>query len=377
VNAGTITDYRSLSGQTDEPRLLLLLDGMGAFRTAYEGTEFNRWFEMFRGIASDGRPVGVHVVISADRLGAVPTALGSTIQRRIVLRLADPNDYSVMGLPSNVLDAKSPPGRGMLDDTELQVAVLGGTADVLEQARAIQAFAEAMRNAGTVPAPSIERLADRIELADLSPAVNGNPVIGQSGVTLGPATFHPSGTFLVIGPPGSGRTTALRTLTAALDRAMPGVRPCFMGAKRSELANQPMWERLATSEQEVAQLAKELAEATGQGAEAPLVVVIEGVTDFVGTAADMPLQEMVKKLASWGHIVIAEGDATAMASSYPLLVALRASRNGIALQPEQVDGTVFRTQFPKLKRADFPPGRGLLVERGSRVELVQLADGSL
>jgi S-DNA-T family DNA segregation ATPase FtsK/SpoIIIE len=34
--AGSITQYRELAGQPDEPRILLLVDGVGAFRQAYE-----------------------------------------------------------------------------------------------------------------------------------------------------------------------------------------------------------------------------------------------------------------------------------------------------------------------------------------------------
>jgi S-DNA-T family DNA segregation ATPase FtsK/SpoIIIE len=93
-----------------EARIILLVDGMAAFRTAYEGTEHARLYEMFLGIAADGRQVGVHVVISADRPGALPVALAAQVQRRVVLRLADPNDYSTFGLPSDVLDPEVPTG---------------------------------------------------------------------------------------------------------------------------------------------------------------------------------------------------------------------------------------------------------------------------
>ena len=129
---------------------------------------------MFLGIAADGRPVGVHVLLSADRPGALPTALGSLVQRRLLLRLADPNDYALLGAPSDVLDAKSPPGRGLLGEAEVQVAVLGGSSDVLEQGQAIRLFAESMRQAGGAAAPAIERLAEKVSLADLPAAIEGS-----------------------------------------------------------------------------------------------------------------------------------------------------------------------------------------------------------
>jgi DNA segregation ATPase FtsK/SpoIIIE, S-DNA-T family len=43
------------------------------------------------------------------------------------------------------------------------------------------------------------------------------------------------------------------------------------------------------------------------------------------------------------------------------------------LQPEQTDGLViYKTDFPKSRRSEFPPGRGLLVESG-RTRLIQMA----
>ncbi len=77
VAAGSITEYRKISGHSEEPRILLLVDGMGGMRTAYEGTEHHRLFESFLRIAADGRQVGVHAIIAADRAGAVPSALSA------------------------------------------------------------------------------------------------------------------------------------------------------------------------------------------------------------------------------------------------------------------------------------------------------------
>jgi S-DNA-T family DNA segregation ATPase FtsK/SpoIIIE len=375
VGAGTITDYRRLANDADEARILLLVDGMGAFRTAYEGTEHSRLFEMFLAIAADGRPVGVHVILSADRPGALPSALGSQVQRRVVLRLADANDYAMLGLPTDVLDAKSPPGRGLLEDAEIQVAVLGKSTDVLDQATALRAFAESMCKAGAKSVPPIERLKETVWLSELPPELNGVPVFGLSGATLKAVGFEPRGTFSIAGPPGSGRTTALTTVIAALERWRPDVRLFYFGNRRSQVSGEFAWERRAVDAGEVGALASELPGLVEDVApeKSPCVVVIEGLPDFINGPADFALQEMAKAITAGGHLLVSDGEPNALSGSYPLLVAARSGRSGIVLQPEQSDGFLLRSQFPRTRRADFPPGRGLYVPRGGQPMVVQVA----
>ena len=86
VRAGSLDEYRRLAGAPDEPRILLLVDGIGAFRESYEfrpAHAFPVW-GAFTAVATDGRQVGVHVVVAGDRAASVPTSLGSTIQKRLV-----------------------------------------------------------------------------------------------------------------------------------------------------------------------------------------------------------------------------------------------------------------------------------------------------
>ena len=52
---------------------------------------------------------------------------------------------------------------------------------------------------------------------------------------------------------------------------------------------------------------------------------------------------------------------------------MTAARQGRLLQPDQTDGdSVLRTALPRLRRADFPPGRGVHVRSG-QVRTVQVA----
>ena len=44
---------------------------------------------MFKDILSGGRQLGIHVALTADRAGAVPASIAPSIQRKVVLRLAD------------------------------------------------------------------------------------------------------------------------------------------------------------------------------------------------------------------------------------------------------------------------------------------------
>ncbi|MBX6751013.1 MAG: FHA domain-containing protein, partial [Micromonosporaceae bacterium] len=197
VGAGTITAYRKIAQAPQEPRILLLVDGIAAFRQAYEVGDRARLFEAFTQIATDGRAVGVHVLITADRPASVPSALAAQIQTRIVLRMADPNDYQSLGVPLDVLKPTSPPGRGLLGQVEIQVAVLGGATDNHSQASMVKHLAESMRRAGVTPAPAVRAMPERVSLESLPPAVDGRPVLGLAAAALEPMPFTPTRRVLI------------------------------------------------------------------------------------------------------------------------------------------------------------------------------------
>lgn len=375
VRAGSIGDYRRLANQPDEPRLLLLLDGISAFRDLYEYADQSGAYQAFQAVVLDGRQVGVHVVVTADHPSAVSSTLGSAIQRRLVLRLADEHGYGVLGVPGDVLTSTSPAGRGLLGNHEVQVAVLGGTVDVAAQAHAISELARAMDRAGVARAPEVRRLPDRVRLSELPDAVQGLPAIGISSATLEAVGFDPVGTFLVAGPPASGRTTTLATLVSSIQRWEPKLRLNYFGKRRSPLHAIADWGVEAMTADEAAEAAQDLVKMlrTEEVAEHSVVVVLESVSEFLGTSAEMPLQDLIRLCRLSEQIVLAEGETTSLTQSWPLLNAVKVGRRGVCLQPDQADGEpLFRTAFPRVNRADFVPGRGLLVDRG-RAHIVQVA----
>ena len=195
ARASTIVEYRKLADRPDEPRILLLLDGMGAFREAHESSITTPWFSMLSQIAIDGRQVGVHLVVTGDRAVSIPASLSSSIQRRVVLRLANADDYSTLGVPADVLTVASPPGRGIIDGREMQLAVLGGDPNVALQSRELQTLAVAMTNAGVAAAPSIDALPELVGLATLPVAADGHPVLGVADDSLGPIGADLEGAF--------------------------------------------------------------------------------------------------------------------------------------------------------------------------------------
>jgi S-DNA-T family DNA segregation ATPase FtsK/SpoIIIE len=134
------------------------------------------------------------------------------------------------------------------------------------------------------------------------------------------------------------------------------------------------WTATATTSEEIDQLAQIWTEKlAGSAGRLEFAVVIESITDFNGDAAEMILLDLITKCESVGNPVIAEGETSVMASSWPLMQAVRSPRHGIVLQPDQMDGdAILRTSFPRLDRAEFPPGRGLYVRSG-KFRKVQVA----
>lgn len=374
ANAANITEYRTQTGRTDEPRILLLIDNYPAFRDEWEGALGRMpWYQVFRDILSEGRQLGVHVALSADRPGSVPTNVGSAVQRRVVLRLADDLGYSVLDAPDDVLSAASPPGRAIVDNAETQVAVIGGTQLLADQAAATRRLAASMHRAGVAAAPPIGALPTEYRAEELPDSVRGEPVLGIGETELAPIGFDPSGVMLLSGPPASGRTNALRAITRAIARAEPDARQYYLGNPRSPLASSDRWVASATTVEDVAALAKTLSAAVSDPeTEGRIVVIVESITDFLQTPADKELTELVKSVKRSDHFLLADNETGGWGSSWGMLAEVKSVRRGLLLQPDYTEGEfILKTPLPRASRAEYPPGRGMLIARG-QTQRVQL-----
>lgn len=370
----TITDYRKIAGRPDEPRILVLLDGITAFRQAYESSDRSKYIDILTSVASEGRPVGIHLVISSDQRAGMHSALSSAVQRRVVLRMASDDDYSMLGVPSDVLSSDSPPGRGIDDGQVIQIAVLGGDVDTASQSVEIEEFGKALQQMGVSIAPEIRSLSSEIDMSSLPNNPEG-VLLGVESSSLKPISIAPRGAFLVTGPPMSGRTTALRSLALSCRNFAPNMLFFYFGNRRSELAQLPIWSAQAYGAEDISRAAEELNGllASRNPGDSRVMVVLEGAGDLSGGLADMALQELAKTCVAEDHWFVAEGEVSTLRTTMGFLGTVKSSRAGLVLQPDQESGALlFNTPFPRVNRNDFPQGRGFLVGSG-KASVVQVA----
>src|SRR5690606_15824354 len=207
--------------------------------------------------------------------------------RRIVLRLSDVNQYTLLGAPKDVLDDQSPPGRAVVDKNEVQLAVLGGTTNAAEQSKITDELAEQLRDKGVPEAPAIGSLPTSIETVALPDQVDGQPVFGIADDTPAPRGFDPLGSFVITGPPQSGKTNALKALVTAVERFDPDVRLFHFGTRRSQLGDFREWVRSAVRPEDEKELATELAEIVAdESVSGRIMIVIEDVPHLTDGPAD-------------------------------------------------------------------------------------------
>jgi S-DNA-T family DNA segregation ATPase FtsK/SpoIIIE len=376
VHAGSLSDHRRLTG-THLPRIYLLVDGIAALHDAYESPGRISTYTGLLRLVAEGRAVGVHVVLTAERPGALTTVMSAQVSRRLVLRQADANACAHLGAPPDHHGPDLPPGRGVLAGStdEIQVAVLAGATESALQAVAVAEIADRLRAAGAPVAPPVGRLGSEIDPHDLPDQVDGRPVLGVAGDTLAPIGFERAGTLLVAGAGGSGRSTAVASIAAAIHRQDPAAPLYRCGPRRSPAARVDGWTEQAHTPAEIADLARRLAPLLAEPVDPEhpaITLVVEGYCDLPTTEAEAPMLVAVRAARRNGHLVVAESETTAWTSGWPLVAEIRAGRSGIVLQPDQQDGDVlFRVAFDRVRRADFPVGRGRYVTAG-RSRTVQL-----
>ena len=373
ANAASLAEYREITGRP-EPRILVLLDGFGQFKADWDSTTARLpFYNVLMRVLSEGRPLGVHVVATADRAGAVPTAVSANVTKRVVLRLADESAYQILGVAKDVLSDQSAPGRAIVEGLETQLAAPGGSTNVAEQSKAIDAIAERVRADGAVEVPDIGALPTEYPQLELPSVVREEPALGIADDTLGPIGFEPVGTFAITGPPQSGKTTAMRAIIAAMQRFDPDARLMHIAGRRAQLGDAAPWMRSATTIDDVKVLAKELAEVVGDDSiPGRIIIVVEGVNQFADTEAERAMKELFQAVNRSDHFLVGDADVAALSGGFGFIGDFKAGRRGVALRPDAFDGdSVFKTAFPKVKRSDFPAGRGIFVQNG-RITTVQL-----
>ena len=98
---------------------------MGGFQAAYESIDSGRPIDLMVRLLREGSAAGLRVLLTGDR-SALTGQVAALSTERLILRMADPVDYSVAGIAFRHVPDNMPPGRGLMPagPVETQVALL-------------------------------------------------------------------------------------------------------------------------------------------------------------------------------------------------------------------------------------------------------------
>jgi S-DNA-T family DNA segregation ATPase FtsK/SpoIIIE len=367
-----LTEQRAASAPRERlPHLLLLLDRWEAFLAGFQDVDAGRLVDLVHGLLGEGPSVGLHVVLTADRSGLVGR-LSSLVESKVLLRLADESDYAAAGLPARLVPDALPPGRGWdLSSSPLvaQVALLAEEPSGPAQSAALTRLAAAAPSPAWHRPRRVELLPALVHATELPPP-HGTPtrvVLGVGGDELDPVTVDLAETsgWLVAGPPGSGRSSALVLLADQLRRT--GRPLVAVAPRRSPVRELPGLASCVTDPADGASLTALLA---GD----PCVLLVDDADVLTDTCVGAVLDTAVRDARDAGTLVLAAGATDELVLGYRgFAVDLRKARTGLLLAPQgPADGDLLGVRLSRAVGGDAQPGRGLVVQRG-RVTPVQVA----
>ncbi|QUI33256.1 FtsK/SpoIIIE domain-containing protein [Streptomyces alfalfae] len=362
------------------PWMVVLFDGWDAFRLAFENYDYGRLVEAAKRIFREGAAVGVKVVLGVDRSGLMGE-IASSFAERLVLRLADPQDYSFAGIMPKDVPKEVPSGRALKGTDEgvreSQIALLAENPNGQAQVAALQEIARAAAQMWERPAPEqrpirVDVLPARIKASeamalqpDFTPPSELWALFAAGGDELSPLgmDLEESGPgFVISGPPKSGRSSTL--VAAAMSLLQRGTEVILVTPRRSPL-------RELSAEGGVlgtlgGDSSSDELEALTQSARGPYVIVVDDAELIYDTPLDEALEEEIRRGMDGGLGVIMAGAVDTLSSQYRgSVVQARKSRNGLLLSPQgSADGEMFNIRISSNSATGGPTGRGLFVRGG-------------
>ena len=373
--ASSAEDYRARQ-LGPMPAVVVALDGFGNFTAAFDRVDNGALLEAFSRLVAEGRALGVHLLITADRRGVLPMQLISTLSSRVVLRLADPDEYGWLGLPARCKTAALPSGRGFVEGgLELQVAQLGPARDDVAD---LAVIAEIARGLPAAEVQQVQLLPTSVTVASLPASTDPlMPLLGLDGRRMHGLSLdlRAGGSLLVCGRDETGRSTTLGSLAEQLVSASASLPAYLLAPRKSPLSQRSPWTDTARGAEECAELAEELVQVLlTQAEDKPLLVVVDDAEHLWDGRTGEALSRLLANGRDRQLILLAAVHTTRVAQAYNGWIReLRNDRHGVLLVPDtDSDGELLGAKLPRRSTAHWPAGRGFYINR-SVVAPVQVA----
>ena len=82
------------------------------------------------------------------------------------------------------------------------------------------------------------------------------------------------------------------------------------------------------------------------------------------------MRALLQAMNNSEHLLIGEAEISRASGSIGVLGEWKTARQGIVLKPDTYDGeAIFKTPFGRVKRSDFPVGRGIFVQAGRAITM--------
>nr|WP_235432161.1 FtsK/SpoIIIE domain-containing protein [Nocardiopsis sp. RV163] len=365
--------------------VVLFIDRVDAFEQTFGEYNYGALVEGVTTLMRDGAGVGVHVVATGDRL-LTRTKYSSTTEELLVLRCNDNGDYSAAGLNARSLPEEVPDGRAFRagDAMEVQLALLNrdpqGSVQGAELAR-IADFVSRRPQEEAGPRPfRVDVLPDQLTYADTARYRSGGPRplhallgVGGNELTAVSADLSRVPTFLVSGPPQSGRSSMLATMARSLLEA--GTELLLVTPRSSRLADlrhQPGVQGvLDAAEPKLSQLHEALGRFQGETA----VVMIDDAELLLQSDLGREFTRIARGMVGAGWGIVAAGTNEALQGGFNgWHVHLKRNRVGALLSPQaQSDGEVLGMRLPKgVSSPRLTPGTAYLHLGDGRIQQVRV-----
>jgi S-DNA-T family DNA segregation ATPase FtsK/SpoIIIE len=361
-------DRRKIGAQSAAPpRIVVLIDNLPGLLAEYDdlaGMEFTR--DLTR-VVQEGPSVDILFAATVDRAGARTHQVLASTSQRLVLELADQQEYGPFGLQRGDVPKAFLPGRAVLVEARRQAQVLFPDPTVAEYVAGIaQRWPSVIRKPvqiGALPAEvDVGAIVDGVQVA-VEPWLLPMGV-GERELAAVALRLYQGEHAIIAGPPRSGRSTALVTALSVVQAAVLRLETLVIAPRPSPLRD-ALADHVAVSVPELGSDLRRVAADT-----APCLVLIDDA-ELVDDP-DGLLATLLQRTRPHLHILAAgRYDAFRGLGQWPGMV--RKSKVGILLRPSpESDSDLLGVNLPLRRRLPNRPGCGYLVQ-AAEFEVVQVA----